>query len=60
MFLAGTMEELFTHHYRLLQIKKIPGPPLDAFMPVSQRVNKEGFEINQLLLDMLHTKQLRR
>ena len=51
------MEATCAHKYRLAALKCMPGPPLDAFMPVSQRVNKEGFEVNPLLLDMLRTKQ---
>ena len=47
----------FGHLYKLAALKYSSGAPLNAFMHVSPRVNAEGYEINPLLLDMLHTKK---
>ena len=33
------------------------GPPINAFMKVPPSNNEEGYEINPILVDMLHTKQ---
>jgi hypothetical protein len=47
----------FVHKYKLAALKYSGGPSINAFMPVSLRVNVEGYEINPILLDMLHTKK---
>ena len=45
------------HLYKLATLKYSTGSPLNAFMHVSPRVNAEGYEINPVLLDILHTKK---
>jgi hypothetical protein len=32
-------------------------PPIDAFMRLYPRVNTEGYEVNLVLINMLHTKK---
>ena len=45
------------HHHKLTTLKSSGEQPIDAFMRVSLRVNNEGYEVNPILLDMLHTKK---
>ena len=46
----------YEHIFHLDAIKN-SGPPMNAFMKVSQFINPEGYEINPMLLELLHAKK---
>ena len=54
-FQAITMDE----YEQLVQLDAIKnsGPPMNAFLKVSQFINPEGYEINPMLLELLHAKK---
>ena len=47
-------------HLVHLDAIKNSGPPMNAFMKVSMFMNPEGYEINPMLLELLHAKKIAR